>query len=162
MSSKLAGTNIIAKIVPFADTDEYPTHDEKYGLGGYRTIEAEGDIFNSLEKRRLNIGSIVHNKGKSLKMITDVENEDAVAFPFLYPEQGLKFYTDFDNDKYYELKLNTEGDKEFLEINKDGNQLLSIREDGVLKLEPLTEFPTEISANMIFAYDNETYLTYNN
>lgn len=37
MMSNLPGTNIIAPIVPFSEVDRYPTHDAKYGKGGYRT-----------------------------------------------------------------------------------------------------------------------------
>lgn len=34
----LAGTQIPDKIVPFDTADTYPTHDESYGLGGYRSV----------------------------------------------------------------------------------------------------------------------------
>jgi len=35
----LKGTNIGAPIVPGSTIDTYPTHNEKYGLGGYRSVE---------------------------------------------------------------------------------------------------------------------------
>lgn len=34
----ILGTNLAAPIVPFDSADTYPTHDEKYGKGGYRAV----------------------------------------------------------------------------------------------------------------------------
>ena len=34
-AASLSGTNVAAPIVPFTDTDIYPTHDARYGKGGY-------------------------------------------------------------------------------------------------------------------------------
>lgn len=45
--SNLPGTNIIAPVVPFSEVDTYPTHEAKYGKGGYRTTQnktARNDI----------------------------------------------------------------------------------------------------------------------
>lgn len=37
--TNIAGTNITAPIVPYSDTDPYPTHDDQYGKGGYRAVD---------------------------------------------------------------------------------------------------------------------------
>lgn len=34
----LSGTQVIAKVVPVDSLDTYPTHDEQYGFGGFRTV----------------------------------------------------------------------------------------------------------------------------
>jgi len=37
-NNSLKGTNIGAPIVPGSESDTYPTHNERYGLGGYRSV----------------------------------------------------------------------------------------------------------------------------
>jgi len=56
--TNIPGTNIIAPVVPFADTDEYPTHDEKYGKGGYRAV-ANIAARDAIPIARRSIGMIV-------------------------------------------------------------------------------------------------------
>lgn len=34
----LSGTQVIAKVVPVDSADTYPTHDEIYGKGGFRSV----------------------------------------------------------------------------------------------------------------------------
>lgn len=55
----LPGTNVAAKIVPFDSNDTFATHDEKYGLGGFRSVanQAERDSITSL---RLKTGMLVY------------------------------------------------------------------------------------------------------
>lgn len=36
--AKIKGTNVAAPVVPFDTADTYPTHDEKYGKGGWRSV----------------------------------------------------------------------------------------------------------------------------
>lgn len=37
--SNIPGTNVTAPIVPYSETDIYPTHDDLYGRGGYRVVD---------------------------------------------------------------------------------------------------------------------------
>jgi hypothetical protein len=34
----LSGTVVVSKIIPTNSADTYPTHDQEYGLGGFRTV----------------------------------------------------------------------------------------------------------------------------
>ena len=36
--SNILGTNVSSPIVPFTTDDEFPTHDAKYGKGGFRAV----------------------------------------------------------------------------------------------------------------------------
>lgn len=36
--AKIAGVNVIAPVVPFDTTDVHPSHEARYGKGGYRTV----------------------------------------------------------------------------------------------------------------------------
>jgi hypothetical protein len=36
--SNIPGTNVTAPIVPYSELDAYPTHDDLYGRGGYRSV----------------------------------------------------------------------------------------------------------------------------
>ncbi len=51
--SELKGTNIAATIVPYTGDDAYPTHDSRYGLGGYKEVStlAERDSIPSARLR---------------------------------------------------------------------------------------------------------------
>lgn len=40
----LSGTNIGAPVVPGADTDEFPTHIDTYGRGGYRSVALQAEL----------------------------------------------------------------------------------------------------------------------
>lgn len=42
--SALLGTNVAAPLVPFGSNDTYPTHDEKFGAGGYRSVATYSDL----------------------------------------------------------------------------------------------------------------------
>ena len=56
--SNLPGTNIIAPVMPFRETDEYPTHDEKYGKGGYRAVANKTER-DAIKRLRLVLGMAV-------------------------------------------------------------------------------------------------------
>lgn len=45
-------TTVPAKIAPSSDLDVYPTHDEKYGLGGYRAVATISDRNAITQERR--------------------------------------------------------------------------------------------------------------
>lgn len=36
--AKIPGVNVIAPVVPFDTADVHPSHDARYGRGGYRTV----------------------------------------------------------------------------------------------------------------------------
>ena len=42
--SLIPGTNVGAPIVPGAEADEFPTHIDKYGGGGYRAVATYNDL----------------------------------------------------------------------------------------------------------------------
>ena len=70
--SDLSGTVVSAGIVPGSTEDKYPTHDEQYGIGGYRTVQ---DITarNNIPKARRKVGMLVNviTESKVYKLISD-------------------------------------------------------------------------------------------
>lgn len=50
--SKLKGTNVAAPIVPFDSNDTYPTHDDQYGIGGFRSVQTISDRNNIPDERK--------------------------------------------------------------------------------------------------------------
>lgn len=54
----LRGTNIGAPIVPGADTDEFPTHIDTYGCGGYRSVISQAEL-NTIPLPRRRPGMVV-------------------------------------------------------------------------------------------------------
>lgn len=50
--SNIAGTNVSSPIVPFTTDDQFPTHDAKYGKGGFRSVAttAERDAITTDRK----------------------------------------------------------------------------------------------------------------
>lgn len=60
-NTKLQGTNIASRIVPFDSQDTFPTHEAFYGKGGYRTVE---DIAgrDAIPEQRLEEGMLVYCK----------------------------------------------------------------------------------------------------
>lgn len=41
--SSIKGTNVMAPVVPFSTTDPYPSHEARYGKGGYRSVETTAE-----------------------------------------------------------------------------------------------------------------------
>lgn len=41
--SSIRGTNVIAPVVPFDTTDTHPSHEARYGRGGYRSVADIGE-----------------------------------------------------------------------------------------------------------------------
>lgn len=56
--ANIAGTNVTAPIVPYSEIDQYPTHDAKYGKGGYRTV-ADKTARDQIPDARLELGMAV-------------------------------------------------------------------------------------------------------
>lgn len=48
MANDLIGVNLVDKIVPFTDADQYPTHEDVYGKGGYVSLSGFPTAFNTL------------------------------------------------------------------------------------------------------------------
>lgn len=61
----IKGTNVASKIVPYTDSDEYATHDEKYGVGGYRTVDSVSEM-NAIPAARRKEGMLVYVKGDKI------------------------------------------------------------------------------------------------
>ena len=57
----IKGTNVASKIVPYTDSDEYATHDEEYGRGGYRTVNTVAEM-NAIPADRRKEGMLVYVK----------------------------------------------------------------------------------------------------
>ena len=57
----IKGTNVTGMIVPFDTKDSYPTHDDEYGAGGYRTVDSLASR-NSIPYQRRKIGMAVYVK----------------------------------------------------------------------------------------------------
>jgi hypothetical protein len=66
----IKGTNVGAPIVPGSEVDTYPTHNEKYGLGGYRSVanKAERD---SIPMQRRKAGMVVRTIDTGADWILD-------------------------------------------------------------------------------------------
>ena len=56
--AQLRGTNVASPIVPFADSDRFPTHYAKFGHGGYRSV-ANISERDSIPEERLEDGMLV-------------------------------------------------------------------------------------------------------
>ena len=57
--TNLKGTIIASTIVPSSSGDTYPTHDEAYGKGGYRTVDTVEDL-KSISSERVKQGMLVY------------------------------------------------------------------------------------------------------
>ena len=65
LMAEVKGTNVASKIVPYTDSDEYATHDEKYGVGGYRTVDSVSEM-NAIPAARRKEGMLVNVKGDKI------------------------------------------------------------------------------------------------
>jgi hypothetical protein len=65
LMAEIKGTNVASKIVPYTDSDEYATHDEKYGVGGYRTVDSVSEM-NAIPAARRKEGMLVYVKGDKI------------------------------------------------------------------------------------------------
>lgn len=57
--SNIQGTNVSSPIVPFTTDDDFPTHDAKYGKGGFRSVE-NLTALNSIPAERKDPGMFVY------------------------------------------------------------------------------------------------------
>lgn len=56
----IKGTNVAAPVVPFDDADVYPTHEDQYGLGGYRAV-ADNTARDAISAERRTAGMLVYS-----------------------------------------------------------------------------------------------------
>lgn len=59
--AEVKGTNVASKIVPYTTSDNYATHDEEYGRGGYRTVNTVAEM-NAIPADRRKEGMLVYVK----------------------------------------------------------------------------------------------------
>lgn len=57
----IKGTNVPSKIVPYTTSDNYATHDEEYGRGGFRTVNNVSEM-NAIPADRRKEGMLVYVK----------------------------------------------------------------------------------------------------
>ncbi len=55
----IPGTNVASGIAPFKTTDNYATHYEEYGQGGYRSVKTIEER-NAIPKKRRKLGMLVN------------------------------------------------------------------------------------------------------
>jgi hypothetical protein len=55
MGTPITGTNVAAEIVPFTTSDNYPTHDSQFGLGGWHEVTTLANL-NAIPSARLRAG----------------------------------------------------------------------------------------------------------
>lgn len=83
----LSGTNVAAPVLPFDDRDVFPTHDDRYGAGGFRvcTTQAERD---AISPQRRKLGMWVHclDSGTVFTLAGGVENANWQAVEFAAPQ----------------------------------------------------------------------------
>ncbi|MCS2335576.1 leucine-rich repeat domain-containing protein [Bacteroides sp. BFG-606] len=95
MSEELKGTNIYAPIVPGTDEDKYPTHDSKYGKGGYKEVSTLEER-DSLPEERLRVGCKVYvvSEGKEYHYKGDGEWEESKGVAKLSELEDVEFTED--------------------------------------------------------------------
>lgn len=59
--AEIKGTNVASKIVPYTTSDNYATHDEEYGRGGFRTVNNVSEM-NAIPADRRKEGMLVYVK----------------------------------------------------------------------------------------------------
>lgn len=74
--ANINGTNVAAKIVPFTTDDSYATHDETYGVGGYRTVSSVTEM-NNIPSARRKEGMLVNVTGDKIYKLVNGSFVDA-------------------------------------------------------------------------------------
>ena len=125
--SNLSGTNVAALIVPFTTEDQYATHEDTYGKGGFRSVELLSDLdLISNDRRKSGMFVYVEETEKLYKLKNGnwVEHETGTGSVGSSTVKA-KFYTEsFENvDGLKTLVLSQEVDKANLFVNV-GNTLI--------------------------------------
>lgn len=74
--ANINGTNVASKIVPFTTDDTYATHDETYGVGGYRTVASVTEM-NNIPSARRKEGMLVNVTGDKIYKLVNGSFVDA-------------------------------------------------------------------------------------
>lgn len=74
--AELKGTNVPAEIVPYTNEDNYATHDEMFGRGGYRSVNSIAEM-NSIPTDRRKEGMLVNVIGDKIYKLTNGSFVDA-------------------------------------------------------------------------------------
>jgi hypothetical protein len=70
MTSPISGTNVAATVTPFTTSDTFPTHDEIYGKGGFRTVASSTER-DALPTARRSVGMLVFVQDDQIYQLTD-------------------------------------------------------------------------------------------
>lgn len=74
--ANINGTNVASRIVPFTTDDTYATHDETYGVGGYRTVASVTEM-NNIPSARRKEGMLVNVTGDKIYKLVNGSFVDA-------------------------------------------------------------------------------------
>lgn len=102
--SLIPGTNVASGIAPFDTADKYPTHDEKYGLGGYRSVEdiaARNAI--PIERRKAGMLVKITSTGEVFELGADLTTWTSFI-DTMKETAGRKILTDAERNKLANLK----------------------------------------------------------
>lgn len=87
---------VTSKIAPTDALDEYPTHDEQYGLGGYRSVASTTERDAITDDRR-NEGMLVYcrDSGIRYRLGAGLTNADWTPDSSGGQKDSMRYYTDF-------------------------------------------------------------------
>ena len=70
------GINLGAPILPATEEDVFPTHDARYGKGGYRAVDSTSAL-TSIPAARRDYGMLVHVRQNNLNFVWSAADNDA-------------------------------------------------------------------------------------
>ena len=75
MGAITGGINLGAPILPATEEDIFPTHDEKYGKGGYKVVETYSELIdlNVIKPARRSKGMMVKTLDTGINWILDAD-----------------------------------------------------------------------------------------
>lgn len=85
----IPGTNVAAMVVPYDDADQFATHNDKYGRGGFRVLDtlAERDAIPELRRKE---GMWVKVLGSGMYELTGgITNAHWQAVTLAEPDSGI-------------------------------------------------------------------------
>ena len=82
MNNDIKGLIVAATIVPTSSADTFPTHDEAYGKGGYRSVEKKQDLYSIPIERK---------KDGMLVFVTDDKSDSACTHEYRYDEANQEW-----------------------------------------------------------------------
>ena len=133
--AEIKGTNVASKIVPYTDSDEYATHDEKYGVGGYRTVDSVSEM-NAIPAARRKEGMLVYVKDDKYYRLNSSNT---------FVDAGI---------------INSGSDVQFYQVNIDKLNFNTILDGSEATNDQINEAGECITAwlnNIIVLYNDPTY-----